>query len=275
MSRTVAEALAAARRAGVERLDAQLLLARELQCERAWLLAHDDAALAPEQAQRFDAALQRRAAGEPIAYLLGEKEFHALPLQVDARVLVPRPDTELLVDWALELLRGAPAGDAAPAVVDLGTGSGAIALAVKHGHPAARLTATDASPDALAVARANAARLALAIEFAAGSWWAPLAGRRFALALSNPPYIAAGDPHLAALHREPALALSPGPSGLEALAAIIVDAPCHLAPGGWLLLEHGFDQADAVRALLRDAGFGAVETRHDLAGQPRCSGGRL
>ncbi len=266
-------ALAAARTSGVERLDAQLLLGHVLGRPRAWLLAHGEAELSDADAARFAGLLARRRAGEPVAYLLGTKEFHGLALQVDARVLVPRPDTEVLADWAIELLHGEPASPA-PSVVDLGTGSGAIALAVKHACPRALLTATDASADALAVAGANAAALGLAVELLHGSWWQPLAGRRFHLALSNPPYIAGADPHLAALAAEPPAALTPGADGLRALREIVAGAAAHLAPGGWLLLEHGYDQAEAVRQQFAQAGFADVQTRHDLAGQPRCSGSR-
>lgn len=271
---TLREALAAARAAGVDRFDAQLLLGHVLGRDRAWLLAHDDATLADEDSVRFDALVARRSGGEPVAYLLGQKEFHGLSLQVDARVLVPRPDTEVLVDWAIELLRGELAGTPAPAVVDLGTGSGAIALAVKQACGGAAVTATDASQDALAVARGNALRLGLAVDFRIGSWWQPLAGQRFHLALSNPPYIAEGDRHLDALTAEPRAALTSGPDGLEALREIVGGAAGHLAPGGWLLLEHGFDQADAVQALLAAAGFEPVASRRDLGGQLRCTGGR-
>jgi len=274
---TVADALREARAANVERLDAQLLLARLLNRPRSWLLAHDDAVLDTAAAAAWHALLVRRAAGEPLAYLLGEKEFRGLMLKVDPRVLVPRPETEHLVDWALELLYGALHDRAAPRVIDLGTGSGAIAIAVRHAHPAADMTATDASEAALAVARDNAQRLGLAIRFAAGSWWSAVpgaAGAGFDLALSNPPYIAERDPHLAALNHEPAAALTPGGDGLGALRAIIAGAAQRLAPGGWLLVEHGFDQADAVEALLRAHGFASIETRADLAGQPRCSGGQ-
>ena len=274
---TVADALREARAANVERLDAQLLLARLLNRPRSWLLAHDDAVLDTAAAAAWHALLVRRAAGEPLAYLLGEKEFRGLMLKVDPRVLVPRPETEHLVDWALELLYGALHDRAAPRVIDLGTGSGAIAIAVRHAHPAADMTATDASEAALAVARDNAQRLGLAIRFAAGSWWSAVpgaAGAGFDLALSNPPYIAERDPHLAALNHEPAAALTPGGDGLGALRAIIAGAAQRLAPGGWLLVEHGFDQADAVQALLRAHGFASIETRADLAGQPRCSGGQ-
>lgn len=268
---TVAQALQEARRLGIARLDAQLLLAAALGEPRSWLLAHDDAALTAAQQQRFAAHCERRAGGEPLAYLIGEKEFHGLALQVGPDVLVPRPDTETLVDWALELLR---AGPARPAVLDLGTGSGAIALAIARHHPAASVCATDVSAAALAVARANGERLGLAVEWLRADWWAGLAGRRFDLVLSNPPYVAADDPHLAALAYEPRAALTPGADGLSALRAISVPAGAHLRRGGWLLLEHGYDQAEAVRAMLANAGFDAIETRTDLGGRPRCSGGR-
>ena len=271
---TVGDALRAARAAAVDRLDAQLLLGHLLGRDRAWLLAHDDDALPAPIATQFETLVARRRAGEPVAYLLGEREFHGLSLQVDARVLVPRPDTEVLVDWALELLRTDLAALPHPAVVDLGTGSGAIALALRHAWPAATITATDASAAALQVARANGGRLGLAVEWREGSWWLPLAGQTFDLALSNPPYIAAGDPHLGALSAEPPHALTPGASGLEALEEIVAGALAHVVPGGWLLLEHGFDQAAQVRGLLTAAGFGAVQTRQDLGGQPRCTGGR-
>jgi len=267
----VGAALAQARALGLDRLDAQLLLSHTLQQPRAWLIAHDDAALTPAQQQAFSAACSRRAGGEPMAYLLGEREFHGLKLQVSPAVLVPRPDTETLVDWALELLDEADA----PQVADLGTGSGAIALALKHQHPAACVCAVDFSAEALEVAKANAARLGLALEFVQGDWWQPLQGRRFHLVVSNPPYIADDDPHLDALRHEPALALTPGGDGLAALARIVRDAPAHLQGGGWLLLEHGHDQHAAVQQLLTEAGFVAVDTRADLAGRPRCSGGRL
>lgn len=268
----VAEALAAARRRGVDRLDAQLLLARVLQRPREWLMAHDDAPLSADEQQRYAEQCRRRADGEPLAYLLGEREFHGLMLQVGPDVLVPRPDTETLVDWALEMLAGA--AGAAPALADLGSGSGAIALALKHAHPAARVCAVELSAPALAVAQANAQRLRLDVAWQPGSWWQPLQGRHFDLAVSNPPYIAAADPHLPALRYEPLQALSPGGDGLLALQRIVQGAPAHLVPGGWLLLEHGHDQADAVRDMLRHSNFDEVATRADLAGRPRCSGGR-
>ena len=272
---TVDEALALARARGIDRLDAQLLLAHVSGRPRTWLLAHGDEPLTAAGAASVHAAIEQRAAGVPLAYLTGAKEFHGLTFQVDRRVLVPRPETELLVDWALEVLRGNPApGGAIPRGVDLGTGSGAIAIAVKHAHPAIEMHAVDLSADALAVARGNAARLGLDVHWHAGSWWQPLVGQRFDLALANPPYIAGDDPHLAALGHEPRSALTPGPRGLEAFEAIVDGAAAHLRPGAWILLEHGFDQAAAVAGLLAARGFGAVSTRRDLAGQPRCTGAR-
>lgn len=275
MKPTLAQALAEAQAGGLSRLDAHLLLGHLLGRPRAWLIAHDDEPLAEADAAAFRALCRRRLDDEPLAYLVGEREFHGLPLQVDASVLVPRPETEVLVDWALQLLAGELAGRPAAEVVDLGTGSGAIALAVKHRHAAASVTATDLSEFALALARRNAERLGLAVEFHAGPWWAALPGRRFDLALSNPPYIAAGDPHLPALRHEPTLALTPGGDGLDAIRAIVAGAPAHLRAGAWLLIEHGWDQPEAVAALLKEHGFEAVTTRSDLAGHGRCTGGRL
>ena len=268
---TVTQALAAAARLGVDRLDAQLLLLHALgrpPHDRAWLLAHDTDALPEPLWTELSARLLRRLAGEPVAYLLGEKEFHGLALRVDPRVLVPRPDTETLVDWALACLEG----QAAPRVLDLGTGSGAIALALQHARPDAQVDAVDASADALAVARANAERLALPVRFAQADWLAG-ADPGYALIASNPPYIAAGDPHLPALQHEPVSALVAGADGLDDIRRIVADAPAHLAEGGWLLLEHGHDQAPAVRQLLADHGFAEVQSRDDLAGIARCSGG--
>jgi len=213
---------------GVDRLDAQLLLARVLACPRSWLLAHDDVALDTDQTLQFQGLLTRCADGEPLAYLLGEKEFHGLTLQVNPDVLVPRSDTEVLVDWAIELLADELARFERPTVVDLGTGSGAIALAVKNRQPGAAVSGTDNSPAALVVARANALRLSLDVAFLQGSWWQPVQGRRFHLALSNPPYIAAADPHLNALRHEPASALTPGGDGLDALRHIVRGARQHL-----------------------------------------------
>jgi len=268
---TVRGALAHARQRGVALLDAQLLLARALATTRTALIADDARSLDSEEGERWSAWLARRADGEPLAYLLGEKEFHGLVLEVNADVLVPRPETELVVDWAAELIDSA----SAPAVVDLGTGSGAIALALKRLRPAAQVTATDASARALAVARRNAVRSGLAIELVEGSWWGAVAARRFDVAVANPPYVAAGDPHLGELRHEPLVALTPGGDGLDALRAIADGAPHHLFTGGWLVVEHGFDQGAATRRLLAEAGLVDVETRRDLAGLERATAGRL
>ncbi len=267
----IAQALAQAQAQGLARIDAQLLLLHTLgraPGDRAWLLAHDTDPLDAAAWARFGQLCRRRAAGEPVAYLTGTKEFYGLPLQVDARVLDPRPDTETLVDWALEAVAALPA----PRVVDLGTGSGAIALALQRQRPTAQVTAVDASADALAVARANALRLGLPVHLRHGHWLDGIDGP-FDLIVSNPPYIAEGDPHLAALAHEPAQALASGADGLDDIRAIVQQAPARLAPGGWLLLEHGWDQADAVQALLSAAGFTLVQSRADLAGVPRCTGG--
>lgn len=272
---TIAQALAEASARGLARLDAQLLLLHALgraDDDRGWLIAHDADAVAPEALASFRLACGRRAAGEPLAYIVGRKEFFGLPLQVDERVLVPRPDTETLVEWALALL-DRPGSPAHPRVADLGTGSGAIALALKHVCPEARVEAVDASAEALAVAAANGAALGIDVRWHHGSWFGPLAGH-FDLVVSNPPYVRAGDPHLADLAHEPRSALAAGPDGLVDLRAIVAAAPAHVAAGGWLLLEHGWDQAPAVRALLAAAGFADVQSRTDLAGIERCSGGR-
>lgn len=268
---TVRAALAAARAAGLDRLDAQLLLAHRLQCPRAWLLAHDDAPLPPALGSAYAADVARRADGVPLAYLTGLREFHGLSLRVTPAVLDPRPDTETLVDWAIELLADQPT----PRVLDLGTGSGAIALAIQHACRQAEVHATDLSDDALAVARDNAARLGLTVRFAQGAWWQAVRGAApFDFVVSNPPYIAAADPHLHALRHEPHGALASGADGLDALREITAGAAAHLRPGGWLLLEHGHDQGPAVQALLATHGYEALAQRHDLAGHARCSGGR-
>jgi release factor glutamine methyltransferase len=265
----IADALTAARALGVARLDAQWLLEHLFGRPRSWLLAHDDAELTPAQMASLQAGLARCAAGEPLAYVVGEREFRGLALCVTPAVLVPRPETELLVEWALEHLPLGAVGD----VLDLGTGSGAIALALQNERPHAHVLASDLSAEALEVARGNAQRLGLPVQFVQGDWWAPLQGLRFALVVSNPPYVAGEDPHLAALAHEPLGALTPGGDGLAALRHIVHGAPSQLLPGAWLLLEHGHDQADAVQQLLQNNGFEAVQTRNDLAGLPRCSGG--
>ncbi|WP_186298350.1 peptide chain release factor N(5)-glutamine methyltransferase [Extensimonas perlucida] len=267
---TPAAALAWAQARGLTRLDAQVLLLHALgrsSADRAWLLAHDRDPLPAACLAQFAALCQRRAAGEPVAYLTGVKEFYGLPLAIDARVLDPRPDTEVLVDWALEVL----AGRAAPRVLDLGTGSGAIALALQHQRPDAQVLAVDASADALAVAQANARRLALPVQFMQSDWLEGVRGS-FDLIVANPPYIAADDPHLPTLRHEPSQALVSGAQGLDDLRRIVADAPRHLAPGGWLLLEHGWDQAAAVRELLHAQGLVQVQSRRDLGSHERCSG---
>lgn len=269
---TLQQALTTAQTQGLARIDAQMLLLHTLgraTGDRAWLITHDTDTLDPAVQERFEALCQRRLAGEPVAYLTGTKAFYGLELQVDARVLDPRPDTETLVDWVLEVLDGHPA----PRLLDLGTGSGAIALALQHQRPDASVLAVDASEDALAVARANATRLGLAVQFRHGQWMEGLEGV-FDAIVSNPPYIPAADPHLAALTHEPLQALASGADGLEDIRAIVAQAPVHLKPGGWLLLEHGWDQAPAVCTLLRSAGLEQVQGRKDLAGIVRCSGGR-
>lgn len=269
---TLATTLTLATRDGLDRLDAQLLLLHALgraQNERAWLLAHDHDPLPDAPQQAYAALCARRLRGEPLAYLVGEKEFFGLMLSVDARVLVPRPATETLVEWALHVLANRPA----PAVADLGTGSGAIALAIKHRCPHARVQGIDRSEGALAVARGNGQRLGLQVTWRRGDWLAGVDGAQD-LIVSNPPYIRSDDPHLAALTHEPLAALAAGDDGLQDLRAIVAAAPACLAPGGWLLLEHGWDQAPAVRALLAAAGFQDIGSRRDLAGIERCTGGR-
>lgn len=267
----VAQAVHWAQQRGLDRLDAQLLVLHVLHRpahDRAWLLAHDTDTLAPPAQAALHALTLRRAAGEPLAYLIGHKEFFGLDLTVDARVLDPRADTETLVDWALQVLKDTPAGQ----VVDLGTGSGAIALALKATRPDLRVTAVDLSTDALAVAHTNARRLGLEVEFVQSAWLERVSSDLDLIA-SNPPYLPADDAHLAALTHEPLQALASGTDGLDDIRQIISQAPSHLKVGGWLLLEHGYDQARTVRSLLEAAGFRQVQSRCDLAGIERCSGG--
>ena len=272
IDQSIAQALAHLQNLRLDRLDAQLLLLHALgrgAHDRAWLMAHDTDRVSPSVSDRLEDLVRRRLHGEPVAYLTGHKEFFGLDLEVDGRVLVPRPDTETLVEWALEVLSSCPAAR----VVDLGTGSGAIALALKHSRPDLRVHAIDTSPDALTVARANARRLQLDVQFHQGSWLTGVV-ETFDLVLSNPPYIAAQDPHLAALVHEPPQALASGADGLDDIRRIIAQAPTHLLPAGWLLLEHGYDQAAAVRELLAGAGFVGVQSHSDLAGVERCTGGQ-
>jgi len=268
---TVADALRAAVTAGLPRAEAQYLLQALLNCPRSWLIAHDTDELSPSQLTRFRDWLAQRLDDVPLAYLVGDKEFFGLQLRVTPDTLVPRPDTEVLVHWALERMQAL----AAPRVVDLGTGSGAIALALASQRPDAEIHMVDASAGALAVARENAQRLGLAVQAHQGDWFEPLAGLApFDLIVSNPPYVAGDDPHLQALRHEPRSALTPEGNGLDDLGHLTRAAPEHLKAGGWLLLEHGWDQAEAVASLLRERGFREVGLRHDLAGQPRASGGR-
>ena len=275
---SVQAALLRAQKHGIAKVDARMLLLHALgrdTLDAAWLIAHEHDALSDLQASAYADACARRRAGEPVAYIVGHKAFYGLRLQTDARVLDPRDDTETLVDWALTL--------EGRQVLDLGTGSGAIALAIQSKRPDCRVVAVDASADALAVAAANAQRLGLQVEFRHGDWFAPFdapqdgqapAPIRFDLIVSNPPYIAGNDPHLAALRHEPMSALVSGEDGLVDIRRIVAGAPAHLADGGWLLLEHGHDQAEPVRALLVEAGFAEVQSRRDLSGIERCSGGR-
>jgi release factor glutamine methyltransferase len=256
------------------RRDAELLLAACLGVSRTTLLAQPELEVPVDVVERFARLIERRRRGEPVAYLTGEKEFWSLPLAVTADVLVPRPETETLVEAAL----AAAGSSIALAVLDLGTGSGAIALALAKERPNWRVTATDRSQAALRVARENAARLGLArIEFLPGDWYEPVIGRRFDLIVSNPPYIAAADPALKTpeLGFEPQPALVAGPTGLEALRVIVEQAPRHLRDGGWLLVEHGWDQGAAVRNLLAAAGFSNIRTLTDLAGRERVTAGEL
>jgi release factor glutamine methyltransferase len=272
---TISAALA---QSGLVPLDAQVLLAHVLAKDRAWLVAHADDPLAGVDAAAFAALVQRRLHGEPVAYLTGIREFWGLPLAISPAVLIPRPETETLVEAALARL---PA-EREMRVLDLGTGSGAIALAIAHERPWARVLATDASADALAIARENARRLGIGnVQFAQADWYAdlPAAWRdlRFDLIASNPPYVAAGDPHLdeGDLRFEPDVALASGSDGLAALRTIVAGARLWLAPGGAIVVEHGYDQADRVRELLATAGFVEIAAIRDLAGIPRVAAGRF
>lgn len=266
---------AATRLAGPDaRHEAEQLLLHVIGRDRAWLFAHGDAPLVDADASAFEALLSRRIAGEPVAYLTGHRGFWTLDLQVSPATLIPRPETERLVELALERL---PA-DAPMRIADLGTGTGAIALSLAGERPQARVVATDVSEDALAVARANAMSNGIAnVEFRHGSWWAPLRAERFHLIASNPPYIADGDAHLAQgdLRFEPPTALSSGVDGLDAIREIVRGAPAFLLPGGWLLLEHGWDQGAAIRALMTATGFVDVATETDLEQRDRVTLGRV
>ena len=258
MSTTAGAAQRDMRALGIDRLDAQLLLAHVLGRPRSWVIAHGDAVLDARAVETLQTLSRQRATGVPLAQLVGGKEFRGMWLEITADVLVPRPETELLVECALEVLAQRPMH---ARVLDLGTGSGAVALAIKASRPDAQVCASDVSA------------AALDIDWRAGSWWAPWRGERFDVVVSNPPYVASGDPHLDALTHEPALALLGGADGLDAMRHILagVDA---LVPGGWLWLEHGHDQGAAVRAMLATARLGGIGTRADVAGLDRMTGGR-
>ncbi len=269
---TLGEALAAARQ-HIERLDARLLLQYATGCTHTDLLARPETpVIAPAWAQ-FAEWVERRAAGEPLAYLVGEAEFRGLVFMVTPDVLIPRPETEVLIELALARLVGLEK----PRVVDLGTGSGIIAISLALESPQSRIVAVDCSKGAISVARNNAGRLGAQVDFRTGHWFKPLAGERFDLIVSNPPYVAANDPHLAlnGLPHEPQGALTDGADGLSCIREIVADAPAHLVPGGWLLFEHGYDQGEASRNLLTATGFKNAFTQPDLAGIPRVSGGQL
>ena len=261
---TVAEALRS-----LEPREARLLLAAATGFSEASVLAHPERELPASAESQFREFAARRARGEPIAYILGEKEFYGLALAVNPAVLIPRPETELLVELALARR---PAS-----VLDLGTGSGAIALAVKRYLPRARVVAVDASAAALAVARRNAVKLGLEVEFRHGRWFGAVDGERFEVVVSNPPYVAEADAHLSQgdLRFEPRAALVAGADGLDAIRSIVRAAPAHLNPGGWLLLEHGLGQDTAVRDLLAQAGLEGATSWPDLAGIARVTGGGL
>lgn len=255
------------------RLEIQILLQQVLNVARSYLIAHPERILSIAETNTYQALLQRRLNGEPIAYILGEREFFGLNLCVTNATLIPRPDTELLVELTLERMT-----QNGMRILDMGTGSGAIALAIAHQRPDAEVWACDASPAALEVARANAQRLGLArAHFIESNWFSALSGQRFNVIVSNPPYIAAADHHLSQgdVRFEPMSALASGADGLDDIRRIVSQAGEHLEQDGWLLLEHGYDQAAQVRELLRAAGFTAVFSAKDLAGIERCSGGRL
>ncbi len=256
---------------GLPPLEARMLLERLLGKTRVWLIAHADEAAGAEAEQAFAALAGRRRQGEPIAYILGEREFYGLEFRVAPAVLIPRPETELLVELALARIPES----AAVRVLDLGTGSGAIAVALAKQRPQARLTAVDVDYAALSVARANARRHRVSVRFFCGDWFGALSGETFDLIVSNPPYVAAEDPHLVMgdVRFEPQRALVGGADGLDCIRAIVANAGAHLRPGAWLLFEHGYDQAEACRALLEAEGYREVQSWPDLAGIPRVSGG--
>jgi len=255
------------------RREAQVLLGHVLDASRAWLSGHGDDKAEQSAVAAFRDLVERRRIGEPIAYLVGEREFYGLGFRVTPDVLIPRADTETLIDVALEKLVPGVVHD----VLDLGTGSGCVAIVIAHERPAARVTAVDISAAALAVARQNAATTGAEVKFVEGRWFEPLVQNRFDVIVSNPPYVAAGDAHMQQgdLRFEPPMALTSGDDGLNDIRVIVAGATAHLRAGGWLLFEHGHDQADVCRDLLLDAGFEEILNRADIAGLPRVAGGRL
>lgn len=273
MTDTVRDLLASCR---LPRLETQMLLQYVLQVPRSWLIAHDTDPLEPQAVARFRAFADSRLAGQPMAYLLGEREFMGHVFNVAPGVLIPRPETELLVETAVQHLN--QSGLAAPRVLDLGTGSGAVAVSIALACPQAQVFATDISPVALAVAAGNVSKLGARVEFSCGNWYDAVLGLpAFDVIVSNPPYISAIDAHLGQgdLRFEPMGALTDGADGLSALTAIVQGAPARLVPGGVLWMEHGWDQASAVRKILQDTGFSRVSSLHDLAGIERITGGFL
>jgi len=257
----------ALRTSGIDAREARLLLAAATGFSEASVLAHPERSLSSEIQTTFLQMSARRAAGEPVAYILGRKEFYGLDLSVNPSVLIPRPETELLVDLALERRPGT--------VLDLGTGSGAIALALKFHMKDSRVTAVEADLSALLTAKRNATKLGLDVDFRHGRWFEPVAGERFDVVVANPPYVAEGDPHLPGLRFEPRGALVSGPDGLDAIREIVTQVGEFLRPGGWLLLEHGLGQESAVRVLLTNGGLESATTWPDLAGIPRVTGGKV
>jgi release factor glutamine methyltransferase len=268
-AKNIAEAL---RTAGIDPVDARALLRAALRASAAYLAAHPEQALTEIESQRYRTWVERRRNGEPVAYITGEREFYSLALKVTPAVLIPRPETELLVETALELV----GADAPAHVLDLATGSGCVAVAIGRHRARARVTATDISRGALAVASSNAEAQGVDIEFIESDWFTALSGRRFDLIVANPPYVAEGDPHLDSgdLRFEPRNALVAGPDGLACIGSIVARADAHLVPGGWLLFEHGYDQAARCRNLLQRTGFEQVISKRDLAGIERISGGQ-
>lgn len=274
---SIADALRWATTVGIDRLDGQLLLLHAVgrpNNDRSWLVAHDDQRLQAAEVGAFEAFVTRRLAGEPLAYIVGFKEFFGLSFAVSNAVLIPRPDTETLVQWALQIINALDTDISTPRILDLGTGSGAIALAIKSQAPQCLVTAVDASATALAQAARNGQQLGLDVTWRQSDWFTSVDRLSFDVIVSNPPYIAANDPHLHDLRHEPLSALSSGADGLDDLRHIVARSGPYLREGGWLLLEHGYDQADPVAELLKAAGFKAIGHQADLGGITRCTGGR-